>query len=207
MNNEYLKVNDNTFLIFEDNDKLLVSNISNENELKKILQLENSLENNLHLQNLLLLDINNCNKDINKIKKINIIFSLITIAQIIVINILVGFQLPAIIGTLIEMSFMRALLIPQYSTIKNAKKNKTILEKKINCIDKEINKLSKSINKFKTDTLYNKITNSKEIDSIIGKNLNNLISDEQLPLNEKKEYQNIHKIKKLIKKRDITTKL
>ena len=115
--------------------------------------------------------------------------------------------MPIFIGTMVEMLFMRSLLLPKYSTLKKNINEKRNFEKKLNQINTNINELEKELKELKDNCNYNTITDKKEIDYSIKDNLSNLISDEQLGIKENTNYPNITRFKKLIKKKDITTKV
>ena len=118
MNNEYLKISNNKYLVMHSNDKVDLKESICEKDFIKILKKENLLEDIIHLRDLIKLDINDCNKTINKLKKIDCIFFTLAIIQTIIISLLIGVQLTIFVGTIVEMLFMRSLLLPKYSTLK-----------------------------------------------------------------------------------------
>lgn len=207
MNNEYLKISNNKYLVMHSNDKVDLKESICEKDFIKILKKENLLEDIIHLRDLIKLDINDCNKTINKLKKIDCIFFTLAIIQTIIISLLIGVQLTIFIGTIVEMLFMRSLLLPKYSTFKKNINEKRNFEKKLNQINTNINELEKELKELKDNCNYNTITDKKEIDYSIKDNISNLICNEQLGIKENTEYPNISKFKKLVKKKDITTKV
>ena len=207
MNNEYLKISNNKYLVMHSNDKVDLKESICEKDFIKILKKENLLEDIIHLRDLIKLDINDCNKTINKLKKIDCIFFVLASIQSLIISLLIGIQMPIFIGTIVEMLFMRSLLLPKYSTLKKNINEKRNFEKKLNQINTNINELEKELKKLKDNCNYNTITDKKEIDYSIKDNISNLISDEQLGIKENTNYPNITRFKKLIKKKDITTKV
>lgn len=207
MNNEYLKISNNKYLVMHSNDKVDLKESICEKDFIKILKKENLLEDIIHLRDLIKLDINGCNKTINKLKKLDCIFFTLAIIQTIIISLLIGVQLTIFIGTIVEMLFMRSLLLPKYSTLKKNINEKRNFEKKLNQINTNINELEKELKELKDNCNYNTITDKKEIDYSIKDNISNLISDEQLGIKENTNYPNITRFKKLIKKKDITTKV
>lgn len=207
MNNEYLKISNNKYLVMHSNDKVDLKESICEKDFIKILKKENLLEDIIHLRDLIKLDINDCNKTINKLEKIDCIFFTLAIIQTIIISLLIGVQLTIFIGTIVEMLFMRSLLLPKYSTFKKNINEKRNFEKKLNQINTNINELEKELKELKDNCNYNTITDKKEIDYSIKDNISNLISDEQLGIKENTNYPNITRFKKLIKKKDITTKV
>lgn len=207
MNNEYLKISNNKYLVMHSNDKVDLKESICEKDFIKILKKENLLEDRIYLRNLIRLDINDCNKTINKLKKIDCIFFVLASIQSLIISLLIGIQMPIFIGTIVEMLFMRSLLLPKYSTLKKNINEKRNFEKKLNQINTNINELEKELKELKDNCNYNTITDKKEIDYSIKDNLSNLISDEQLGIKENTNYPNITRFKKLIKKKDITTKV
>lgn len=207
MNNEYLKISNNKYLVMHSNDKVDLKESICEKDFIKILKKENLLEDRIYLRNLIELDINDCNKTINKLKKIDCIFFVLASIQSLIISLLIGIQMPIFIGTIVEMLFMRSLLLPKYSTLKKNINEKRNFEKKLNQINTNINELEKELKELKDNCNYNTITDKKEIDYSIKDNLSNLISDEQLGIKENTNYPNITRFKKLIKKKDITTKV
>lgn len=207
MNNEYLKISNNKYLVMRSNDKVDLKESICEKVFIKILKKENLLEDRIYLRNLIELDINDCNKTINKLKKIDCIFFVLASIQSLIISLLIGIQMPIFIGTIVEMLFMRSLLLPKYSTLKKNINEKRNFEKKLNQINTNINELEKELKELKDNCNYNTITDKKEIDYSIKDNLSNLISDEQLGIKENTNYPNITRFKKLIKKKDITTKV
>lgn len=207
MNNEYLKISNNKYLVMHSNDKVDLKESICEKFFIKILKKENLLEDIIHLRDLIKLDINDCNKTINKLKKIDCIFFVLASIQSLIISLLIGIQMPIFIGTIVEMLFMRSLLLPKYSTLKKNINEKRNFEKKLNQINTNINELEKELKELKDNCNYNTITDKKEIDYSIKENLSNLISDEQLGIKENTNYPNITRFKKLIKKKDITTKV
>ena len=207
MNNEYLKISNNKYLVMHSNDKVDLKESICEKDFIKILKKENLLEDIIHLRDLIKLDINDCNKTINKLKKIDCIFFVLASIQSLIISLLIGIQMPIFIGTIVEMLFMRSLLLPKYSTLKKNINEKRNFEKKLNQINTNINELEKELKELKDNCNYNTITDKKEIDYSIKDNLSNLISDEQLGIKENTNYPNITRFKKLIKKKDITTKV
>ncbi len=207
MNNEYLKISNNKYLVMHSNDKVDLKESICEKVFIKILKKENLLEDRIYLRNLIKLDINDCNKTINKLKKIDCIFFVLASIQSLIISLLIGIQMPIFIGTIVEMLFMRSLLLPKYSTLKKNINEKRNFEKKLNQINTNINELEKELKELKDNCNYNTITDKKEIDYSIKDNLSNLISDEQLGIKENTNYPNITRFKKLIKKKDITTKV
>ena len=207
MNNEYLKISNNKYLVMHSNDKVDLKESIWEKVFIKILKKENLLEDRIYLRNLIKLDINDCNKTINKLKKIDCIFFVLASIQSLIISLLIGIQMPIFIGTIVEMLFMRSLLLPKYSTLKKNINEKRNFEKKLNQINTNINELEKELKELKDNCNYNTITYKKEIDYSIKDNLSNLISDEQLGIKENTNYPNITRFKKLIKKKDITTKV
>lgn len=207
MNNEYLKISNNKYLVMHSNDKVDLKESICEKDFIKILKKENLLEDIIHLRDLIKLDINDCNKTINKLKKIDCIFFVLASIQSLIISLLIGIQMPIFIGTIVEMLFMRSLLLPKYSTLKKNINEKRNFEKKLNQINTNINELEKELKELKDNCNYNTITDKKEIDYSIKENLSNLISDEQLGIKENTNYPNITRFKKLIKKKDITTKV
>lgn len=207
MNNEYLKISNNKYLVMHSNDKVDLKESICEKDFIKILKKENLLEDIIHLRDLIKLDINDCNKTINKLKKIDCIFFTLAIIQTIIISLLIGIQIPVFVGTIVEMLFMRSILIPKYSTLKKNINEKRNFEKKLNQINTNINELEKELKELKDNCNYNTITDKKEIDYSIKDNISNLISDEQLGIKENTNYPNITRFKKLIKKKDITTKV
>lgn len=207
MNNEYLKISNNKYLVMHSNDKVDLKESICEKDFIKILKKENLLEDIIHLRDLIKLDINDCNKTINKLEKIDCIFFTLAIIQTIIISLLIGVQLTIFIGTIVEMLFMRSLLLPKYSTLKKNINEKRNFEKKLNQINTNINELEKELKELKDNCNYNTITDKKEIDYSIKDNISNLISDEQLGIKENTNYPNITRFKKLIKKKDITTKV
>lgn len=207
MNNEYLKISNNKYLVMHSNDKVDLKESICEKDFIKILKKENLLEDIIHLRDLIKLDINDCNKTINKLKKIDCIFFTLAIIQTIIISLLIGVQLTIFIGTIVEMLFMRSLLFPKYSTLKRNRNEMKNLENKLGQLNVNINNLNKELRELKDNCNYN-VTNDKEtIDYSIKKNLNELICNEQLGIKENTEYPNISKFKKLVKKKDITTKV
>lgn len=207
MNNEYLKISNNKYLVMHSNDKVDLKESICEKDFIKILKKENLLEDIIYLRNLIELDINDCNRTINKLKKIDCIFFVLASIQSLIISLLIGIQMPIFIGTIVEMLFMRSLLLPKYSTLKKNINEKRNFEKKLNQINTNINELEKELKELKDNCNYNTITDKKEIDYSIKDNLSNLISDEQLGIKENTNYPNITRFKKLIKKKDITTKV
>lgn len=207
MNNEYLKISNNKYLVMHSNDKVDLKESICEKDFIKILKKENLLEDIIHLRDLIKLDINDCNKTINKLKKIDCIFFTLAIIQTIIISLLIGIQIPVFVGTIVEILFMRSILIPKYSTLKKNINEKRYFEKKLNQINTNINELEKELKELKDNCNYNTITDKKEIDYSIKDNISNLISDEQLGIKENTNYPNITRFKKLIKKKDITTKV
>lgn len=207
MNNEYLKISNNKYLVMHSNDKVDLKESICEKDFIKILKKENLLEDIIHLRDLIKLDINDCNKTINKLKKIDCIFFVLASIQSLIISLLIGIQMPIFIGTIVEMLFMRSLLLPKYSTLKKNINEKRNFEKKLNQINTNINELEKELKELKDNCNYNTITDKKEIDYSIKDNISNLISDEQLGIKENTNYPNITRFKKLIKKKDITTKV
>ena len=207
MNNEYLKISNNKYLVMHSNDKVDLKESICEKDFIKILKKENLLEDIIHLRDLIKLDINDCNKTINKLKKIDCIFFVLASIQSLIISLLIGIQMPIFIGTIVEMLYMRSLLLPKYSTLKKNINEKRNFEKKLNQINTNINELEKELKELKDNCNYNTITDKKEIDYSIKDNISNLISDEQLGIKENTNYPNITRFKKLIKKKDITTKV
>lgn len=207
MNKEYLKILDNEYLVLHNDDNINISKANNEDMFKDILKKENILEKEFYLKSLLELDINNCYDTIKKLKTFNSLSIAIAIVQIILISLLIGIQIPVFIGTIVEILLMRSILIPKYSTLKRNKNEKKNLENKLEQLNVNINNLNKELKKLKNNCNYNTITDKKEIDYSIKDNLSNLISDEQLGIKENTNYPNITKFKKLVKKKDITTKV
>lgn len=207
MNKEYLKILDNEYLVLHNDDNINISKANNEDMFKDILKKENILEKEFYLKSLLELDINNCYDTIKKLKTFNSLSIAIAIVQIILISLLIGIQIPVFIGTIVEILLMRSILIPKYSTLKRNKNEKKNLENKLEQLNVNINNLNKELKKLKNNCNYNTITDKKEIDYSIKDNLNTLISEEQLGVKENTNYPNITKFKKLIKKKDITTKV
>lgn len=207
MNNEYLKMLNNEYLVLHNDNSINISKANNEDMFKDILKKENILEKEFYLKSLLELDINNCYDTIKKLKTFDSLSIAIAIVQIILISLLIGIQIPVFVGTIVEILFMRSILIPKYSTLKRNRNEMKNLENKLGQLNVNINNLNKELRELKDNCNYN-VTNDKEtIDYSIKKNLNELICNEQLGIKENTEYPNISKFKKLVKKKDITTKV